>query len=304
MWEIIIAGAAAIKVPGLFEAAVRATGEKLLGPVLDSWAQPIKDRTQQRSRISQALADLAAQEIGINPSEYRPAVEHLLLEADDRAGRKKSTFRKALVHLAAGSEDQTERADVPNEDWLNRWARYVEDASSDELQDAFARILAGEISRKGTFSIAVLRIVAEMSPHTAREFQALWSETITDYAIKYPIYNRGDGWLRLLKLRESGLVSFSDASIHRPPNGSLWTFGAGPFLTVEVDPQAYSEVPIMNLTSLGLELGSILPRPDSLANLRKLGLECPDKRGWKQALLVHTRVSSGPAEVVWRAPEA
>ena len=286
MWELIVAGAAAYKVPALVEAAVRSTGEKLFGPMLDSLAQPIKDRTQQRSKMSQALTDLAARELGERPDIYRPAIDHLLHQEGARIDRKVSTFGKALAKLPNGPQKDGSEAEHPADDWLNRWSRYVEDASSDDLQDAFASILAGEITKKGSFSIATLRMVAELSPQTAADFQSLWADVIGDYVVKYERYSRGRDWAQLLRLREAGLASTADASIHRAPASRLWRFGGLPGLSIEVDPDVYSEVPIINLTQIGRELGSILPVPNTEANLRRLALECPDKRGWRSATLI------------------
>ncbi|WP_144656359.1 DUF2806 domain-containing protein [Achromobacter dolens] len=298
MWEIIIAGAAAVKIPGLLESAVRSVGERLLGPYLDRLAQPVKDRTLQRSRVALAIADLAAKKVTENPDLFREEVNHLLKTNGARTEHIEATFVKSLNYLAAGTskEAQVAESTPPSDDWLNRWSRYVEDASSEELQDAFARILAGEIKQKGTFSIGTLRVVSEMSMETALDFQALWAETIEDYAVKYRNYERGEGWERLSRLREAGLISFSDPSIHKP-SGSRWIFGNGPMLIVEIDPNIPSEVPIIKMTRLGMELGTILPPPDRLGNLRRLAAECPNKRGWQQAVLWH----GTHQEKIWKA---
>jgi len=307
MWEVIIAGAAAVKVPGLFDAAVKATGERLLGPVMDSWAQPIKDRTERRSRIASAITDLAVKDIDANASLYKAEVDALLQQAGMRTERVSTTFGQALSHIADVEPETAGAApEPPSEDWLNRWSRYVEDASSEDLQDAFARILAGEITRKGSFSVATLRLVSELSQDVASEFQTFWSNVIEDYAIAYPEYNRGEGWQRLLALREVGLVSAANAAIHRPqPLGPLWGFGIDTQLLVEVDPAIHSEIPIINLTRLGRELGSILPPPPQEANLRRFALESPNKIGWKRASIVHPQPDgTAGLEVLWTAPNS
>lgn len=306
MWEIIIAGAAAIKVPSLFEAAVRSVGERVCGPALDYLAQPMKDRAQRRARVSQAVAELAARSVAENPQLFQREVDRLLKQHSARQDRVEATFLKALPYLTDASETESANPEPPSDDWLNRWSRYAEDASSDKLQDAFARILAGEIIRKGSFSIGTLRTVSEMTMETAANFQQLWSETIGDYAVKYPlVYGRGTGWQRLLNLREAGLASFSDAAIHRPSTGSDWQFGGDslPFLAVVFDPATYSEVPIINLTQIGRELGTILPPPDLETNLRCFAADCPDKRGWKSATLVAVHEGQLRSERLWTNPD-
>lgn len=298
MWEIIIAGAAAIKIPGLIESAAKSVGERLLGPYLDRLAQPAKDRAMQRSRVAQAVADLAAREVSENPGLFKAEVEHLLNQSGARMERIEKTYIKSLGYMAEEpSESATNSAgDPPSDDWLNRWSRYVEDASSEELQDAFARILAGEVKKKGAFSIGTLRLVSEMSMETANDFQIMWSEAIDDYIVRYEKYKRGADWTRLSRLREVGLLAEIDSAIHRP-EGRMWGFGTIPSLLIEVDPSIRSEVPIAGITRIGLELGSIMPKPDLKTNLQRLAFDCPDKRGWKTVTLIDENSS----QQIWKA---
>ncbi|WP_294325765.1 DUF2806 domain-containing protein [uncultured Sphingomonas sp.] len=301
MWEVILAGAAAIKVPSLVEAAARSTGERLLGPILDHLAQPIKDRTAKRAKISQTLADTASKIISDNPEVFRDTLIHTLNRAGAKTDRVEETFIKSLQYLQEDENLPPQEAAPPSDDWLNRWSSYVEDASSEDLQLAFAKILSGEIRKKGSFSLPTLRAVSEMSATTANDFQKIWSENIDDYAVKYAKYNRGEPWKTLIRLREAGLVSYSDASIHRVPNATSWQFGPNPYLNINVNPHIISEVPIINFTQVGMEIGSILPKPDVESNLRRFAEDCPDKNGWKDAILIKSINGELNFERIWKS---
>src|SRR3546814_13011379 len=57
----------------------------------------------------------------------------------------------------------------PDDDWMNRFMRFAEDASSERLHELFARILAGEVVRPGSFGAATLRAVSELDQSIAND---------------------------------------------------------------------------------------------------------------------------------------
>jgi hypothetical protein len=54
---------------------------------------------------------------------------------------------------------------------MNRFERFAEDASTDELRQRWGRVLSAEIRKPGTFSPKVLRIVDEIDQSTAAIFE-------------------------------------------------------------------------------------------------------------------------------------
>ena len=67
--------------------------------------------------------------------------------------------------------EATRGPDQINPAFFNRFERYAEDASSDDLRQRWGRILAGEIRKPGRFSQKVLRIVDELEPDLALLFE-------------------------------------------------------------------------------------------------------------------------------------
>lgn len=71
----------------------------------------------------------------------------------------------------------TAPTEEPQDDWLNVFERYAEDASSEQLQDLWGRVLSVEIRRPGRFSMRTLRLLSEFS-----QADALIFETFAKYA--------------------------------------------------------------------------------------------------------------------------
>ena len=90
------------------------------------------------------------------------------------------------------------RTEAADEDWLNVFSRYAEDASSERLQQLFAKVLAGEIRKPGSFSLSTMRFIAELDRETAAAFKEAAAYVTDDY-----IYKRNErtndlaGWLSL-----------------------------------------------------------------------------------------------------------
>jgi hypothetical protein len=68
--------------------------------------------------------------------------------------------------------------DVPTDDWLSSFERYAENAGSEEFRAIWAKILAGEIRKRGSYSSQTLHVVSMLDPEMAN---------IIEKALKYTI---------------------------------------------------------------------------------------------------------------------
>ena len=125
-------------------------------------------------------------------------------------------------------------ADQPvDEDWRIRFFNKAQDISSDEMQEIWAKILAGEVSHPGKVSLRTLEILSNISKTEATIFQVacslatsksfIWKigrrEAFDEFGLSY-----GD----LMLLREAGLIHDSDnlIKIYRvtPPTNFVLIF--------------------------------------------------------------------------------
>lgn len=118
----------------------------------------------------QGLSDRAAQRVS-----YQNAMQQLNLES-------------AVAAAAEELLNETQVAEEPVElGWVNHWTRFAQDASGEEMQILWGRILAGEIKTPGSFSPRTMQVVSLLTQKDAQLFQRLcaftWRISDGDWAL-------------------------------------------------------------------------------------------------------------------------
>ncbi|PKO54323.1 MAG: hypothetical protein CVU26_02485 [Betaproteobacteria bacterium HGW-Betaproteobacteria-2] len=110
----------------------------------------------------------------------------------------------------------------PNEDWMQEFYNLCQDVSDDDLQIIWARILAGEVSTPGQFSIRALQILKTLSTREATLFFNYCSGVFKFIGHDEIIFARVIGFqtnqilytnmthMDVIHLAELGLVSYKD----------------------------------------------------------------------------------------------
>ena len=82
----------------------------------------------------------------------------------------------SVVAKAAGQQEGKEvEPSEPDHDWTARFFNEVQDVSSEEMQSLWARVLAGEVERKGSTSIRALQVLKNLDQVTSHLFRKLCS---------------------------------------------------------------------------------------------------------------------------------
>src|SRR3546814_8158914 len=100
-----------------------------------------------------------------------------------RAANLVKIVHSAAEHVADTATENAQPA-PPDDDWMNRFMRFAEDASSERLQELFARILAGEVVRPGSFGAATLRSWSDRSEEHTSELQSLMRISYSVFCLK------------------------------------------------------------------------------------------------------------------------
>lgn len=119
---------------------------------------------------------------------------------------------KAVAVLA---DEEAVAPDPVDQDWLMRFFNTVEDVGNEEMQEIWARLLAGEVKKPGTFSLRTLETLRNMTQEEAVAFEKMCTHCIMivgSHAIL-----QDEGYLKefgipfgmLLKLSECGLINSS-----------------------------------------------------------------------------------------------
>ena len=177
-------------------------------------------------------------------------------------------------------ENETEVSDEKvNEDWTTRFFNYAQDISDDEMQELWARILAGEVKRPNSFSLRTLELIKNLSKQEAEIFKRIANLTIIshgrpcifkgkngseEYLAQY-----GCSFENRLLLIEIGLLQ-PDSMISRniPANNTdkphyIYYESGNVLIRQTIQPKSQKiQIPIYRYSKIGEELlDIILPQP-------------------------------------------
>jgi hypothetical protein len=162
-----------------------------------------------------------------------------------------------------------------DDDWMNQFVRFAEDASSERLQQVWGRVLAGEIHKPGSFSRHSLRFIAELDKETAENCEMIGRHVVGDWLLKDNDWNEGHEYLVTLDLQRLGIiegVGFGGPQQNFTVNadGNAAIAGKSWGLLVRGTPGTKVSFEVFLLTRMGKEVMSLLNVADEVKNLRKV----------------------------------
>lgn len=245
---------------------------------LRQFAQGIDDVTNARSATASIVAKAAGTEAIRDPLLARAAAEIYLPTSLRKARNRLLVAQSATDHISQANSDGAS-AQPPEEDWMNSFMKFAEDASSDRLQDLFGRILAGQVVRPGAFGSATLRAVSELDQSIAEDFSYVWARSVGLSVDCSEEFHRGEGFERWKRLSEAGLMAPAEIAQFPPTftpvmdGNGLWTPMQvdGAWLNVHFPENCNGRWANIPFARAGREIGSLLVKPDFENNMRAAG---------------------------------
>jgi hypothetical protein len=164
-----------LKIPG----AVRAIAQVVLGTgqAASAWidvvraggekrAQAIRDDTAARTKVTAAFAKAISQTNVNDPKLRDRALIRFMGEEFTKQENREAIAVKAVELLDENPPDK--ETDGPSPDWLNVFSSHASMASSETLRQHWAQILAGEIRKPGSFSLATLQVLSIVDTKIAK----------------------------------------------------------------------------------------------------------------------------------------
>jgi hypothetical protein len=196
----------------------------------------------------------------------------LLTDGTDAPGDAAAT---GSANPTASPEDA--EAALIDDDWLNIFERFAEDASSERMQGLWSRVLAGEIRKPGRYSSRTLRFLSEFSQADALSFEEYARIALFDFIPKLlAIPETKDNIIDLLDLEAAGLISdpsglgltrtstFNESGLAHIIDGDfILMFRGAPGTTMQVT--------VIALTPLGREVLHLMPGRDIPSAMRLVG---------------------------------
>lgn len=295
--------------------------DRLIGAFVDipvAWLNQkkakIDSQTQSFALVEGAIATVAANEAAGDLDSVQRALNVLV-----RKEYRKQVNREAVaVAMIDDLRNQpgNEPVDLPDsdceidDDWLNVFERYAEDASTERMQKLWARVLSGEIRKKGKYSMRTLRFLSEFSQGDALNFADFCNSVFGDIAptklikpddkkdIRNLIYMEAAGLIQGASgLGLSFSITLSDQGAGSLKEGNLAILFRG-------EPNTKIEANVSALTPLGQELLSLLPTRDARAAARNVAnsLRVPAIESAYICKVAGDGVV--PFEILWQSAEA
>lgn len=283
-----------------------AAGADIPAAWIEGIAQGVRDKTSGRSQVSKAIAAKAAEMATDDPKVMDRALDALLTKSYKAQTNREEVAKVAVEELKQLPPPDDAR-EGPSDDWMNVFIRFAEDASSKKLQEMFGRILAGEVTQPGAFSLATLRTIAELDQQTAQDFSLVWVRSVGGAVDYSPDFKIGEWYSRWARLAEVGLMAATPSRQHLPEylpviNGNgIWCpmRAMGTFLNVHFPKNCNAKWANIQFTRIGMQIGSILALPDYEANIREAGL----KLASAGVARIELKPAGKPTEVLFPTPD-
>lgn len=181
----------------LAEIVVHCTGLHARGIKKDADAQCYADEVMARSANNVAL---------IKEQGNEALADYVFQREQRKASNVVSIVQKAADQFVPGEQVPEE---CPSEDWLNRFFDYAESISEEDMQDIWAKLLAGEIKQPKSFSKRTLDVIRNLS---SEEAQLMNKYSGRVFGNNLPIMKNDDNLNDLTKLDDSGLLNINPLS--------------------------------------------------------------------------------------------
>lgn len=139
--------------------------------------------TQARVKLIEKSYNEIVAQMQFGPEYARAAVKKFgqrvvreQINLDRIAEKAAATITESEAHQLDGEEQSQAQL---SDDWLNIFEKEAAQKSTEEMQEMFAKVLAGEVTKPSTYSIKSVRLLGSMDQQTANLFKRFCSMCIT-----------------------------------------------------------------------------------------------------------------------------
>jgi hypothetical protein len=267
-----------------------------------------------RSRIDAMVAEEIGRQAISDPVFMERAKARFLGELAQKQENVEAVATKAQqkINAAPDADASPSEPDVePSQDWMNTFTRAAEDASSEDLRERLAAVLAGEARKPGTYSRSTVRLIAELERDVLLAFQLVLANRVGDGIVRETSWTQGEGFVRGIILEDAGLISGTHGFTHRtmPFDANAKAFLVGDSYGLIAEAHAGTpekQAGLWMLTRAGQEVASLLPPTNERLALKRFS-EILDKTGLKRIIVGPILSRRGNdfqilnEEIVWQA---
>jgi len=233
-----------------------------IGGIFAPWQIKRVAKAEAEANLIKAKAEIYITDL------HRRAMHRFVEEEARRQENMEAITERALPQLESGSDPSK-----MEDDWVTNFFDKSRIVSDNEMQELWARVLAGEANSPGTYSKRTVNFLGDLDKRDAELFSALCSFgwfvgnfTPLVFDVKASIYNdKGLNFSTLTHLDSIGLVQFNNISgfIRTGLSKTFMVVYCGQPLTLTMQNEKDNSLSIgrVLLTKVGLELSSVCQAP-------------------------------------------
>lgn len=171
--EVISSGCGAVSSPYLIKKTAEARAHEI--KVIADALKEVREKNQLP-----VVYDAGSIEMWQKPEdstlrlEHTPIAERAMSRLDFQDRKRQDNLEKVTTVAATELNGETTVPDQsPDEDWISRFFTSAQDVSSQEMQQLWGKILAGEIKKPGSYSLRTLDSVRNLTKTEANVFEKL-----------------------------------------------------------------------------------------------------------------------------------
>ncbi|WP_395391455.1 DUF2806 domain-containing protein [Novosphingobium sp. BL-8A] len=293
--------------------------DRLGGAIIDipvAWLAQKKAKidaqTEAFKLVEGAIAKAAADQVGSNPEVLERAIGVLVRKSYRQQANREAVAVAMLEDLSSHAKDgpdviETAPTEVIDDDWLNVFERYAEDASSERMQNLWGRVLAGEVRTPGRYSLRTLRFLSEFSQVDALNFAEIANSSFSYVIPKIlAVPEEQQDISQLIAMQSAGLlegVTGTPGLTKRfvcNDEGKAFMIEGDVAIGFDAEPNFMVSVPGIVLTPLAIELLTLLPARDRRAAARTVA-HAMRSSSIKAAHLMRVDATNTahPMEILW-----
>lgn len=255
--------------------------DRLVGNIINVPSAAL-ERRERRLRLKEEINETIQRKraaIDWEHSSELEKIEHSSEVYEKKRRISEQLNREDIVYLtiedlSTNHETVNNNDNKINDEWMNHFAQYSSQASSENLQTLWSRLLAGEIRKPGEFSLTTLRIIAELDEEIANLFQQYAVNIIDQGYIIKDTDIKGQKLTDLIFLEEVGLLQ--DVSGHlilpyrKDSDNQIIVKNNDLYLIIKPVNDAPINVPLIKLTRAGTEILKLIAKEKDDIVLRKV----------------------------------
>lgn len=232
------------------------------------------DDMDGRSRINMMVAEEIGRQAIADPAFVERAKARLLGDTLQKQENLESVLILANQKIEQKIDENLEKFEEkePSQDWINSFTREAELASSDELRDRLAGILAGEIKSPGSFSRSTIRTIAEMDQDLLQNFSRALRYRLSDAILTEESWSSGEMFAIGTALEDAGLISGTSGFIHKElkasHDGNIFLIIAATAIVIKTNPGWEIQLSCWLITKVGQQIASLLDHPSNVDQLK------------------------------------